>query len=524
LSVSIAGRYSKLETDRSPFLDRAKECARLTVPLLEHVYAGTTNSKIATNFESIGSRGISNLTAKILAALFPTNTPSFRLSLDDLEMEQGAPEDASLKDQINSALGKVERGFMRTAAEAGDRVSHAETIMHTLVSGNALLYIAKEGPKVYHLGQYVCRRDPRGKTVEMITKESALPETLGPKAREAYETAKMLLPTIGEDGKVPEKNDTPIDIYTRIWRTKSGWTWVQEVAGQKVPDSQGNAPEHACPWIPVRYRSIGGEHYGRSFVEDYTGDLMSAEKLSRAIVEGAAAAAKLLILVNPNGTTRIEDITDSDNGEAVYGNAPDVTTLQMNKAADFRVAENLLTKIEQRLEFAFLMNTAIQRNGDRVTAEEIRYMAGELEDALGGVYTLLAQEYQLPYVNRRLHMMQQAGKMPKINRKLVKPTITTGIEALGRGHDRNRLVGYLTTLAQTIGPEAVMQHVNVGTLIQRLALADGIDTENLMRTPEEIQQEQQQAQLMGMIQQLGPQAIQQAGGLAQQQMKGTADG
>ncbi|UZT50437.1 head-to-tail connector protein [Enterobacter phage 04_vB_Eclo_IJM] len=32
--------------------------------------------------------------------------------------------------------------------------------------------------------------------------------------------------------------------------------------------------------------------------------------------------------------------------------------------------------IEQRLGWAFLLNSAVQRNAERVTAEEIRYVAG----------------------------------------------------------------------------------------------------------------------------------------------------
>lgn len=47
-----------------------------------------------------------------------------------------------------------------------------------------------------------------------------------------------------------------------------------------------------------------------------------------------------------------------------------------------------------------LLNSAVQRNGERVTAEEIRYVAGELEDTLGGVYSLLSQELQLSLIRR----------------------------------------------------------------------------------------------------------------------------
>ena len=45
-------------------------------------------------------------------------------------------------------------------------------------------------------------------------------------------------------------------------------------------------------------------NYGRGHVESYLGDLKSLEGLSRSILEGSSASAKMLLMVNPSGTTR----------------------------------------------------------------------------------------------------------------------------------------------------------------------------------------------------------------------------
>jgi hypothetical protein len=136
--------------------------------------------------------------------------------------------------------------------------------------------------------------------------------------------------------------------------------------------------------------------------------------LSKAIVEAAAASAKVVFLVSPNGVTRASDVTEAESGDAISGHADDVHSLQAEKAADLRIAYEAVKTITERLAYAFLMNSAIQRNGERVTAEEIRYMAGELEDALGGVYSVLAQELQLPLVTRLIDRMQKAKKLPEL--------------------------------------------------------------------------------------------------------------
>ena len=76
---------------------------------------------------------------------------------------------------------------------------------------------------------------------------------------------------------------------------------------------------------------------------------------------------------------------------------------------------------------------------------------------------------------------------------MVKPTIVAGINSLGRGQDVQALGNFLTTLAQTMGPEAIQQFINPEELIKRLAAASGIDVLNLVKSMEEIQQQDQQA-------------------------------
>ena len=94
-----------------------------------------------------------------------------------------------------------------------------------------------------------------------------------------------------------------------------------------------------------------------------------------------------------------ENLGESPNGAIIEGSANDVSVLQVNKFADFRIAYDTMNRIETRLQLAFLLNSSIQRNAERVTASEIRFMAEDLEQALGGIYSILSQEFQLPLCN-----------------------------------------------------------------------------------------------------------------------------
>ena len=237
---------------------------------------------------------------------------------------------------------------------------------------------------------------------------------------------------------------------------------------------------------------MDGEDYGRGYVEEYLGDLKSLESLTQSIVEGSAAAAKVLFLVRPNGTTRVKTLAESPNGAIVTGDDQDVSTLQLGKAQDFGIASQTIQMLQTRLSRVFLMNASIRRDAERVTAEEIRTARQELEIALGGVYAILSQEFQLPLVEILMNRMQKQNRIPKLPDDGLKPLIITGVEALGRGEDLNKLGVFLQSLAP-LGPE-VLQELNISDYISRLAGSLGIDTEGLIKTEEQKQLEQQAAQ------------------------------
>jgi len=218
--------------------------------------------------------------------------------------------------------------------------------------------------------------------------------------------------------------------------------------------------------------------------------------------------------VNPNGTTRAATLAESPNGAIVQGNASDITCLQVQKGQDFQVAQVSISEIKDRLGHAFLLTSGAVRNAERVTAEEIRMLSMELETALGGVYSLFSSELSLPMVNRIMKVMNKRKKLPKVPKEVINPIIITGVEALGRGNDLQKLDMFLGGVAQMFGPQALQEFVRPEEYLKRRATSLGIKTEGLVKSQEELQQEaqmqqqaQQQAMLAQMAQKLGPAGI-----------------
>lgn len=481
--------YERLASKRTAYLSRARKCATLTIPSLMPPAGHGSGSEFQTPYQGVGARGVNNLASKLLLALLPPNAPFFRLQVDDYTLEEMAGDERA-RAQVEEALNKIERAVMTEIETDGLRSPVFEALKYLITAGNCAVYLPKQGgARVFSLDRYVVKRDPMGEVISVILKETVAPSTLDDDVREM----------LGEDN-----DEDTVDIFTKMDRVGDHYHFIQEIEGEPIPGTQAKYPIDKAPLLALRWTRIDGEDYGRGYVEEYLGDLLSLEGLSQAVLEGSAASAKVLFMVNPNGTTQIREIAKAENGAIISGNANEVTVLQAQKQADLRVAQETAATITQRLAQAFLMNTSVQRSGERVTAEEIRYMAGELEDALGGVYSILSQEFQLPLVSRLMDRMQKQKRIPALPKGIVRPSIVTGLEALGRGHDLQKLQLFMQTMGQ-LGPEA-MQTVNLSDLISRVGTSLGIDMSGLVKTRDELQAEQEQQQAAMQQQQMAEMA------------------
>jgi hypothetical protein len=182
--------------------------------------------------------------------------------------------------------------------------------------------------------------------------------------------------------------------------------------------------------------------------------------------------------------------------------------LQVEKYQDFRVALETMNGIKERIGFAFLLNTSVQRPGERVTATEIRAMISELEASLGGVFATLSEELSLPLVNLVLTSMLKRKKLRKLPKGIVRPIIVTGLDALGRGQDLQKLDFFLAGIRDSLGPQAIAQYLDVQGYLTRRASSLGLDLNGLVKSQEQLQAEQQQMQQMAMMEKLGPSVVQ----------------
>ena len=479
-------RYDALSSDRSPFLNTADEATKLTLPYLITRDENQSSARnLKTPWQSVGAKGVVALASKLMLATLPPQTSFFKLQLNDNELGEEYPPE--VRSELDLSFAKIERTILESIAASNDRVVIHQALKHLVVAGNVLIFMGKEGLKMYPLNRYVLERDGNGNVIEIVTKERINKKLIEDELPKDLVENQSVVDEYGDSNP-----DNDCDVYTHVRREGTKFLWHQEVYGHTLKGSNGSSPIDTTPWLPLRFNSVDGENYGRGRVEEFMGDLKSLEALSQALVEGSAAAAKVVFTISPSSTTKPSTLANAGNGAIVQGRPDDIGVVQVGKTADFATAYQMSQTIEKRLSEAFLILSV--RQSERTTAEEVRMTQMELEQQLGGLFGLLTAEFLVPYLNRKLSTFQKTGEIPRLPKKIVKPTIVAGVNALGRGQDRESLAAFLTTIAQTMGPEAIMQHINPEEVIKRLAAAQGIDVLNLVRSMQEIQEEQQAMQ------------------------------
>ena len=442
-----------------------------------------SSQSLYTPYQGLGQRGLNNLSSKLLLILMPPDTPMFKLDVDDFQLQEDLSQDAKAKGEMDIALNRIERAVTTDLAATGLRKGLGMSLKHLLVAGNVALWQDNEGDaRVWRLDQFTVQRDPSGKVLEVCIEEFVSRELLTEE-----QVIKCDCQPIGDE------DTKPVTIYTRYWREDTRWQVVQEINGHFVPGSDRSYPIDKGPMIVPTTNRLPGENYGRGYIETVCmGDLISFEGLSKYLLEAAAQAAKVLWMRNPNSTVRARDL-EKPNGSIINGNPNDVGALKLDKGNDMSFAQNQANGIEKRLEQVFMLNQSVQRKGERVTATEIQFVAQDIEDALGNLYTDLASGFQLPIVNFQMARLTRQKRIPKLPKGAIKPRITTGLSALGRGQDLRKLQGFTKDLVE-FGGDGAAQLLNESEFVDRLAAGHGIDKTGLIKTQDEIAQQQQAAQ------------------------------
>jgi len=470
---SASATWMRLSGLSTSLITRCEEYASYTIPkiMLQNGFE-PIGSDQTHDYQSIGAQAVNHVTNKMMLAMFRPSTPFYRLQLDKKAMDQAIQAGMS-EATITPTLAKMERDSVKLLDSRMQRPKLYTAIRHLVVVGNVLMCMEDEELRIMGLRYWRVKRTMRGKVHTLIIHEKIAFDELDVKVQEA-------LPKKGRgDG-----DQNIVSFYKRIIRQRNGSyiveQWVDEVQlDQKVFGSK--YPEDKLPFRVLTWDLADEADYATGLVEEYSGDLEAVSILSESVVDGAVSGCDWRWLVNPTGITKVDDLQNSKSGDAIPGTKEDLDTTSGGNAEAVARAMAVMSDWEKRIARGFLMLSAVTRDAERVTAEEVRMLAQELDTAYGGVYSALSGQIQKPVAE---WLLAEDGN--DIRGKGIEVQVITGLDALSRNGDLEALrlaLGDLAGIA-TLPPE-LQARIKFQEIAQFVGDGRGIDLRPYLRNDEE---------------------------------------
>lgn len=509
--------YDKLKGRRSAYLDRAQEYSVFTLPYLYPEVTPRDGEVNQHGFQSIGAQAVNHLANKLVMTLFPPQRSFFKLEVTDEIRE--AMEGGSIKpDALGAHLGGIERRANTLMDEIASRAALSEFFRQLLVGGNSLLRMPEKGNmQAIPFDTYVITRNMKGLWTNLIICEEKEFDSLPPDVQDKVRLEKPTKYKVNKSGTC----ETKAKLYTQVKRDGDSDMFIlnQAVDDVKVGKPDQRVKESALEFIPVTWSLAYGEDYGRGLVEDYAGDFFVVDYLSEAMAKGAVVMTDIKYLLKQGSTIDLDRLINSPSGEVLYGNRDDIGVLQVEKQADFRYISEFLEEYKRRIGSGFMLSSANRRDAERVTTYELRIDANELETSLGGIYSRLAQSLQRPLAYLLLGRINKMFGKDEVN-----PVILTGIEALGRINDLDKIMQFSQMMQlPATWPQDLQSAVDWDAYSRRVANTLSMDTD-FLKTQEELAQEQKKQQEAEAMQNLASEASKAAPSIIEQQVGGQTSG
>lgn len=481
-TVGGSQRWHQLDSRRKGMLRRYEGYASVTIPkICLPDYVNEFDSSIQGDWTSVGAQAVNHLTNKIAISLFRPGAPFFRLDPND-KLQKWMKENNVTDDALRTALVAGEQKALMILDQRAIRPKLNEIIRNLIVVGNVALDLTDDlSPRVIGIKEYAVKRSITGRLIEVLIREKVL-------WNELEADAQPFVP----NKQAADNEDTYIEhIRWYKWSAGDKWDLSVWVDNTRLPASFDQSyNEDTFPVRVLTWDLADKFNYGTGLVEDMAGDFSALSTMTESEIKAAILASEFRWLADPSGIGDVNDVKNSSNGDVIPGKKDDLQIISLIGQTNVEFISQSADKVIKRIGTAFLLNSAVTRDAERVTAEEIRLQAQELETSLGGVYSRLAIDLQLPIAIWLLKQIKVSLKNANLT-----PTIVTGLAALSRNAEASQLQQFLGSVAQiaTYPPE-ILARLQLTAVIGTLAAAQGIDPNKYVKPEAQVQQEQQQAQ------------------------------
>lgn len=526
-SETIRGQFLRLDGQRLERLSASEQYAYYTIPsVFPRVDVSDQHTSIGM-LDSIGSAVANHFANKLVTTLFSPNRPFFRLApnptspkvkrlheaRDGKDIDEQTQAQAAF-DALRDKFVSVEQNSVRYLERIGYRTAATNAAKLLIITGDVVIR-SQKGQKsaAYSMRDYVCEKDLTGRDVTLIVRDTLVFGGLTPKQQSDVVEASN---ASGE--RRDFEPSTSVQILTRLSLTNDGrYKITQGIEDHDIVDDEDRiVTEKDSPFTHLSWNLTKGENYGRGLVEDFSGSFHMIDNMTNYQTRMAAKMADLKIMVDPASGVDVEQLNSSESGTYISGKPSAAAPLMSGMDQGLQYIEAIILMHKRQISAAFLYQTGQTRDAERVTAEEIRENAAELEIAHGGVYSRFAADWQSKAAQEAVSALgEDMGDT-------VEPVIMTGMDSLSRVGEMQMIRLWMQDLAMLQGvPEDVRVWIKGGDFAQYAATQRGVDHGAFVKSDEErsaeVKQEQERMAAM-QEQEAQAQAAQTAGAAAAQAM------
>ena len=508
MTEDLANTWQVLDGRKGDLISRCEQYAMWTIPSVCPVEneEGVEQSK---GNVAVGARLVNHLSNRIVDTMFPSDKPFFTLPLTAeaqarLTEDMGEEQLDAFAGEIRKATTAAENAAMRKLNLTAYRPVAVQAVQHQIVTGNVIIHRTDDDKRVvYGIKDFCVTRDIKGQLLTVILKDS-----------KKFASLPSMLQERLKDTREDYKSDTDVVLYTYYYKEDGKWCRIQGIDTHVIQETKKSYKEADFPVLALTWNLSRGESYGRGLVEDHAVTFHNVDVTTLAMIDLIGFAADLKFLVNPSSQLDVDEWNNAERGSYNPGMKDDITVPDFPKRVEIQVIMEAIAKWERELAQAFLLQSAGVRDAERVTAEEIRFYARELESAYGGLYSRLALEWQ---------QKEAEYLISKIDFSVVSETgietfdvmVTTGLESLSREGQLDNLRLAVADLQMLDAvPEDLRAVINKRKFAEFVFTNRGVKLGEFVYTEEEMQAQQQAAeqQQAAMMQAETDQAVAQEAG------------
>ncbi len=457
-----------------------------TFPKL-YIKDGDENTTGRAAGSNLGPMLVNHLANLVVQVMFPSDHPFFITELkEEAKAKLKAEQD---EDQVKETLELIREQYAtveRVAAEELDLVSYlpkaVEGVKHLVVLGNVCIFRDDDLPGsprvIYGIKDFCVHRRQDGSPYELMLHDKVRFIEMDPRDR------KKLL----EHSKM--KQDDLVDYYTHFYQEAPGKRWVTRHSANNVELAGGKKyTPRDFPCIPLAWSIGRGEHYGTGLVGEHRAAFNAVNAGDEALLDMIAIMADVKFFVDATGGMNASEIAASPRGAWHQGRKEYLSHTDVRLANELNAVSSAVDRWEQRLSKIFLMSSTAVRDAERVTAEEIRFLARELNRSFGGLYSRLAVDWQSREAN---YLVSKVAPKLASATDLLSIRATTGHESMTREGRLNNLYEALTDAAVLESvPEDLRKVISPMRLFKYIFTQRQVPVDEILYTLKEYEAEQQ---------------------------------